>query len=645
MLEKNLQALATQNPTLANKILNHQAQDIEFDVAKSGDYNLIYKGIPLHDTQDPQLEAKLIFGKQDEEENKLTLVFGLGLGYLFKRVYISSVGSIIVYEPSLDILRSTLEVVEFSEEIADKRVSIVNELSGLEAVFLKYLYDKVSIMYLNSYKNMYSGLYEKVYFELNRLNLEQKTNTLRSIDIATAFMNSLNYFKMAPAANVLENKFKNKTVLVVSAGPSLDNTISLIKENRDKFVIISIGQAFKALYLAGILPDLVMVLDTYFASEWFNCVESPENELNLILATSAKTTLWELPAKTKFVYYSGQDYMTNWVLNRLEGKSLEHGATVSITATYLAKSMGANQIILIGQDLAYRDNKMYAANAIYGFVNISVDDQGNVNHYIKPENKLKESIDNKSSEEFTDCLLSHNFAQHKNTIIVKGWNSENLHTSSAYASFITEFNQMALDFKENYPDIKVINCSEGGAYLEGFEHLPLSEIIKDLPTLDITPVSIIYNEYISNKPDPIKVNNIEESLKNLIKDLKNLKEDALKVVKLANRISVELKNSSYVVTMNLVNMINKLQKLDKEVRKYNIEDRISFVYPFIQKELFEYNKLKDKMPKTSQEKLIYGINSIQKFSEVMIIAANRMTETYNNLVSYEKNLTVKHSKE
>ena len=642
MLEKNLQALSMQNPSLAQKILYHQAQDVDFDIAESGDYNIIYKGVHLHDTKNPQLEAKLIFGDNNNEENKLQLVFGLGLGYLFKRAYIGSAGSIIVFEPSLDVLRSTLEVVEFSEEIADKRVFIINELSELESVFLKYLYDNVTIMHLDSYMNMYPGMHEKVYFELNRLNLDQKTNIIRSIDMSKAFVISLPHFKKAPPVNILENKFKNKAALVVSAGPSLDSAIDLIKENRNKFIIISIGQAFGSLYKAGIMPDLVMILDTYFSPEWFSCVESTKDNLNLVLATSVQPQLWELETKTKFAYYSGHDYMTNWILKRIGHKSLESGATVSITSVYLAKLMGANPIILIGQDLAFKDNRVYAANSIHDFLKITIDSENKTSYYAaEPEVKTNSKINGLTGAEYVTHLVSMNALQHKSILTVKGWNGENVPTSSTYASFITEYNQMAEDFKQKYPHIRIINTSEGGAYLEGFEHLQLKEVIKDLPNLNIDLNTAIYEEYTSNKTDSMKVNEIDSSLKSLIKDLKNLKEDAQKVTKLANRILNDLKRTNNIPDNSTIDMIQKLQKYDKSVRSYNVGDRISFVYPFIQKELYEYNKLNDKKVESNQEKLVNGINSIKKFSENMIIASDRMIETYNSLIIYEKSLVEK----
>src|SRR5471030_316510 len=52
-----------------------------------------------------------------------------------------------------------------------------------------------------------------------------------------------------------------KTYIVVAAGPSLDQELDLLKENRDKFKIISVGSALRALMNKEIRPDVIVIID------------------------------------------------------------------------------------------------------------------------------------------------------------------------------------------------------------------------------------------------------------------------------------------------------------------------------------------------------------------------------------------------
>jgi hypothetical protein len=59
------------------------------------------------------------------------------------------------------------------------------------------------------------------------------------------------------------NLFKNIPVLYLAAGPSLDENIEWIKENQNKFFIVTIGAAYKKLLLNDIKIDMITTLDEH----------------------------------------------------------------------------------------------------------------------------------------------------------------------------------------------------------------------------------------------------------------------------------------------------------------------------------------------------------------------------------------------
>ena len=626
MFEKNIRALSARNPGLVQKLINHSTVGIDFDQSQSGDYNLIYNGIHLHDTTDPQLEAKLAYGEDYNRKNSLKIVFGLGLGYLFKRTYIEFNGYIVVFEPVLDVLKATLQAVDFSSEIEDKRIFIVNDISDLKSVFYTYICEHVSIVHLNSYKAMFPELYDATYYELNKHFLDQQTNLNKAIQISEAFVNNLPYVVKSPSITLLTNKIKNKPALVIAAGPSLDKCIDIIKANRNKFAIISIGQALKALIKEDIWPDFVVIIDMLPLIHQIDFLGNETNKLNLVLKPSVDTEFFKINSNTRFVYLSHPDYISEWYAKRAGYSTLPQGCTVAINAFCVAKSLGANPIILVGQDLAYSNGKIYASNSIYDTVSYTVSDNGNLKVTVKPEDDSKSSISKAN-------LLNANIQGYEKVITVKGQNGEDLYTNNGYASFISHYTEFATKYKQEDPSLRLINSSEGGAYIQGFDHIPLKDVLNDMLDLDIDLNTIITTEYALKKFDAAKIAQINVSFNRLMADLRTMKDDSLRAIKLGNRIKNELEINSFI-NNKLLDAYKRLQKLENTLKKYNVGDRVSFIYPFIQKELFEYNSVKDQKGNTDIEKILIVVDTVIKFAETMIIAAERTLKNFENLEGF-----------
>lgn len=625
MLEKNLQALSSKNPALAQKLLAHQAMGVDFDQSDSGDVNMIYQGVHLHNTQDPQMEAKLIHGEDDKNENTLKLVFGLGLGYLFKRTYISSSGTIVVFEPIIDVLKATLENVDFSQELADNRVFIITDVSELCQVFYKYLYDKVLIMNLTSYKEIFPDLFDQVYHEMNKSFLDQRTNINKSLSISEAVIKNLPYVVKLPSAAVLKNAFKGKAALVVSAGPSLDKAIDVIKGNRSKFVIVAIGQAVKALNAADILPDFVVVIDMLPLTHQIDVIGELKHKLNLVLQPSVDQKFFKELTNTKYVYLPMPDYLSEWYADKAECSLLPQGCTVSIAAFSFARVMGANPIILIGQDLAYTDGKVYASNSIYDSVKYSVSDDG----------QFKAFIEQRADSESVEChqILSKNVPEYEKVLKVKGQNDDEVYTNIAYASFISHYNELAAEIRHADPGLVLINASEGGAFIEGFIHKPLKDLVDTLPSLDVCIIDFVKENFEQNKADASKIDKINRAFKQLLLDLSSLKEDAQSVVKLSNRLENDYRRSK-VITNKLQETFKRLYKVDIKVKTHTQDNKISFIYPLIQKELFDVNKYNDKKSDKESENILYKLAAIRKFSEAMVTGANRTLKIFRELEEY-----------
>jgi hypothetical protein len=122
-------------------------------------------------------------------------------------------------------------------------------------------------------------------------------------------------------------------------------------------------------------------------------------------------------------------------------------------------------IILVGQDLSFAEDKQYA--------NASADGQVKI---------IKNEVDNTISySNLTDGLETvlaaggfdgKTFVEPLRTL--PGYYGGTVFTKTDYAIFHSEFKSIADAVKRETQGILLLNCTEGGAYIDGFDHISLS---------------------------------------------------------------------------------------------------------------------------------------------------------------------------
>ena len=487
VLEKNLEQISRYNPNLAKKINDHThiEGDCELVEAKSGDVILRYNNLLLHDDIDPQEEAMDLFKRlSSNDKQNINVIFGLGLGYLFKRFTMSAKGRIIVYEPNLDILRVTLEIVDFSEELSRDLVVLVDCFDDIEKNFERlYVYwTEITLSFLESYLNLYPDLIPQLAEDLGFLKglySSNYKNLIHKIRLWTSSgLNNLGEVMNNMELESLRGKFIDKPAIIVSAGPSLDKAIDTLKENKDKAVIFCVGTSIKTLLKHGITPDFLVIVEHNDCSEQIAGIDI--SNMNLILHPSTHNKFHKSNAKRKFNYYPNNDFLNKWLAEIIDIplEDYHNKGTVSLCALFSTMIMGCNPIILVGQDLAYIDGRCYSKDSAYKDFKCIYNEQSekfeiNVDDLDAFAKKLNES-NGQDIEKIKEAALNRFQEMTENLYKVKGQNGEMLPTESGYATFIRYLENTALEFGNKF---KFINSSIGGAYIKGFKHMPLKSAL------------------------------------------------------------------------------------------------------------------------------------------------------------------------
>lgn len=489
ILDKNLECIARYNPKLTQDLLNLKSLTNQIELAETvtGEPILLYNKIPLHSEFNAEAEAKEIFLQAQNTLNSMHIIFGMGLGYLFKEFCEQSKGKVIVYEPNLEILRVTLELVDFSKELSQNNVKITSDISSFKSIFInEYSYKSdATFVFLDSYKQIYAEEIKEIYGQIELIKgiclAEYNTLKKSSTNAIEMMLKNIPYTINETPLMEFKDLYKGKTALIVSAGPTLDKNIETIKKNRDKVIIFCVGTALKALVKNGITPDFLNVIEINDISGQVEGIDL--SDINLILEPYTHNVFHKMKTKRTLSFPTSSTHANkSWSLvTGVDISPYTAMGTVSYEALFSAKILGFDKIILVGQDLAYVNNQCYSKDSAYPELSYQINPETNqievqirnLSNYVKsliPESE-------KGREEDYKNYASYKIKNMNETLyFVKGISGEMIPTQGGYATFIEHFRE----FAANNKNLNLINTSMLGADIEGFKNLPLETALENV---------------------------------------------------------------------------------------------------------------------------------------------------------------------
>jgi len=392
MLADNIRLLKKKYPDLYQRVrkweegINKPLFLVE--QAKDGNDTLKYQNgdqtVYMNSKYKPIREAELIVDQILENEvitSETHMVFyGIGLGYhidYFTKRYTEASFSII--EPSIEIFslfldRKSLKDLQLkrlvSLECGNNMQSFYNDLNQSKE-------KRFVICELPVYAKVFNQMYTKFLYDFKKFIKEQ----LSSISVNYTFkkrwiINSVNNLKeVLLTPNILmENKdmFKEKTVLLVAAGPSLDYEIDSLRKIKEegRAYIFTVGSAINTLLHHDIYPHAMC---TYDPSEMNQVVFKKTNELEIstipmIFGSSVGYETLEQYPGPKYHMITSQDTIASCLLKPESNEALEKvndAPSIAVVTLELLAKLRFKQIILVGQNFAYLDNKSYAEGIEY----------------------------------------------------------------------------------------------------------------------------------------------------------------------------------------------------------------------------------------------------------------------------------------
>ena len=606
IFQKNINALAQKNETLARELLTYIPTDVPELKQENGAYNLFYKNQYLHNPINPLGEAQGIFAMAENSPVAIHLVYGLGLGYLFQVASLNSQGTVILYEPDLNIMKIAFTLVDFSNDILKKNVYITNNLEQVS----EYIYQKSNtknsplLLSTTSYRELnrenFASLVNELQQMIGRFGLDLKYTKERFWGLTKNLIKNLpNLVHETPIAE-FRNRFAGQTAVVVSAGPSLDRNIETIKKYRDNIVLIVVGTAIKTLYKHGIKPDFLCLIEAYDSSKQIQGLDL--SDVYFVTEPTANNSLRQFKYKDTFSHIAKNLPINNWwsKLANIDIEEYSSKGTVSYTALNCARILGCSRIIIVGQDLAYVEGQCYSKDSAYKDLVCQYN-----NEKKKWEITAKDfasfcnSLSNSQNEEVRIKTAQKRLENlNASLYYVKGINGDMIPTESVYATFIKPLTE----FTEIYNDRKYINASMIGAQIDGFENLTLEEALNDTQKIE----------------DRELKNEFKYDIPTIIEHLRTVK-DGLKT-------AIDKLQEGQRLTQSLHNDLVRARNINPEILK--LLKKISVNYLDLSTNFANQNPLFDFITTSERIDLDYEMKMMREFTFESVSKINEKLGTY-----------------
>lgn len=408
--------------------------------------------VPLADPNDPEGEASRAIEQIWSPDCKVFSMIGLGLGYAASAFAkkLLPYQRLVIWDYEASLFKAMLYAIDVHPLFQGKRIEVFVGNDILQRIEPWYLsleaHEKLHMSF--PITQSYTGTYLKEHYEaittkcMDMLRFHAVgLSTWRTFGscIGDNDLENMPEYFLNPGYEQLKDLWKGRPAVCVSAGPSLQKNLHHLLDNkvRASVGLISVGTTYGLLQGMGLEPDIVTTID-FQRLNWTDQFQyiplDPECTLVYLHSTYPQTPRrWPGP---KFVAENASDTV-QWIRSLAEGKkSAAQVQTVSHLNLLVALELGANPIILLGQDLSMPLDAHHAPGAR--------------SQDLAPGDAPQEA--------FCDVL---------------DFEGKTVKTRHSFLSMLTVFERI---ISEN-PGTTFLNCSEQGLAIRGAVNMPLAQAL------------------------------------------------------------------------------------------------------------------------------------------------------------------------
>ncbi|MDX9981832.1 MAG: DUF115 domain-containing protein [Lentisphaeria bacterium] len=343
-------------------------------------------GAPLHSPRDPLGEARRQVERWLESNplapGRVVVVFGLAAGFHLQALaeHLDDTQGLLVLDLNPGVVADAMHHADFTR-LADCRAKNIRLVVGEDSErmygefyefialwprldYSFFIHPGTQRAFAEIYAPMSRRLAEKV-----RVDMLQRC-TMMSLTrnwLESAIRNLPFLIDSSPLAG-LRNVLAGTPAAVVAAGPTLAASLDLLRELRERMVIIAVGTAYRPLRKAGIDPHLTVLVDgSPVIARQFDEVDTeagwlvvpPQIHPEVVERFRGRLVSWQSGALPEF---------RDWLAGQMSAPPdmLGSGGTVTYSAIDAANYLGCPEIYVFGMDLAFQDDgQTHVDNSMY----------------------------------------------------------------------------------------------------------------------------------------------------------------------------------------------------------------------------------------------------------------------------------------
>ncbi len=580
--------------SIADNIVSEPAKKEEAYTVKIMKDNHYYY---LHSRYKPIFEAERIADELYTMGN-MHIIIGNGLGYLAKSLLskFDKEDFLLIIEPSVELFHKSMETVDLTDLLNNDQVII--HIGDILIDLEKKLYSMIGSRYLTLFKMYISANYDKI-FPNKVLDISKTVKEavwLNRVVLNTLFLFSEewheNYLLNMKHAikSIPFNSFRKQfslPVIIVAAGPSLEEELDLLKSVRNRALIIAAGSAVTTLKHYGIKPHIVVSLDGGEANyKHFKNIDY--EDIPLFYTPMINRKILDEYKGPKVIFQMENNKFIDWYnqMIKFDPGETAKGPSVANTTLDIACKISDGPICLIGQDLGYIDGYSHAP--------------GN-----KHRKLIKPSVDNKQKVEL-EANDGSIINSHFSFLSMKKWFEHYLNTSK---------NQ------------NIYNATKRGARIEGTKIIDFQEFI-DKFCLTEMDIDYIINRIISKSKHTVNKERFYSDIESNKKVIQEIIENTSEGKKIAEELLNRIKDNP--LDKSITGFIEQLDLLDEKMKLEEMKDTFMFfiIRPLLVKlDTWDYEKSYEN---DIEEMLDIGKKNYYLYDKLNQIA-KRLKEIFDNI--------------
>ena len=308
----------------------------------------------MHSTINPEWEAQVLAAGLPAAKNYV--VFGMGLGYHVKELLKKYPDSkVTVLESEKYLLLQALRYMDWTTYFKENRIEIVYESNLSELIgHLKQMKEYELFVHYPTVQAVENPSIREL--------LEDFFVTTSSMREQKEFLDA-NFEKLCeyhlPECSKLKSLFYKKNVVIVGAGPSVNQELSSLIKYRNNITIFATGHIAGTLLKEGIIPDVIIITDPqphmYQQVKGLNTKNIP-----LILLSTASPSVLDYYEGPVYIAYQNGYRAAEEMAEKMRVNAFETGGSVTTTALDIALQFEAQKVIFVGVDLAYTGGNSHA---------------------------------------------------------------------------------------------------------------------------------------------------------------------------------------------------------------------------------------------------------------------------------------------